>query len=902
MFRRKSDEKKVYRLDAGGRFFGGGITHFGGSRRAVEDDTAAGAAETMQITDESAGEESEPPAEREEPAAKPAEETGPRDVTDTLNWLLGVTLTGPDGAELGEDTPADAECLLTYTFAMPGDAGVHAGDTVAVTLPKEVSAADGAAFQILDAGGAAIATAAGDGQNIIVTFSGDIPAGAAGSFSINASFNAANISGENPVQISFPLSLGNAQTIGVDFAGETEESTSAVTAMDAAVIETTHTVSDGQTFDISTCVDGDTVFVDAGATATITGSKNVQIKCGAGVKLTLDSVESNTSGKKTTPALGFSGTENTLTLIGTNTLTSGHHAAGINVPGETFLTINGSGSLTVKGGSESAGIGCSGDGRSSFGSVTINSGIIKAIGGNLSNNYGGGGAGIGSGNYTVHSGTITINGGTVTANGGGGNYYQGGAGIGGGAYSYSVKVIINGGTVTATGGCYGAGIGGGYSRSNGLVEITGGTVKANGGTYAAGIGSGGAGANGGPVTISGGMITANGGANGGAGIGGGDNGSGGKVTISAGTVIANGNSAGGAGIGGGVTGSGGAVVITGGNVIAVGGGHGKNIGRGGQAGQYANDGTIKNTDGTNIYATNIRLEGSGAGGNEIQSITTDLAYSYGLNDVFSGADGNLFFYMPAGTKTTEVTTPDEDYGGTAVTSSGAAQVFSFIVQGKDGREIELQTAGGYIQWRYVGDDNWTNLEALADLTGETGEDGKSVELRTSGGYIQWRQVGDDNWTNLEALADITGADGREEKEVIEEIISVDGEAAVGIAGIAKTGTDGNVDTYTITFTDGTGFIFTVTNGLSGASATVNDKGELIFALGDGTKINLGDTLQIADDMVAQGAADAYYDLQSDEKGAATLWVALAALALALLTFLTFLSHIGIIRLPKRKNG
>ena len=41
---------------------------------------------------------------------------------------------------------------------------------------------------------------------------------------------------------------------------------------------------------------------------------------------------------------------------------------------------------------------------------------------------------------------------------------------------------------------------------------------------------------------------------------------------------------------------------------------------------------------------------------------------------------------------------------------------------------------------------------------------------------------------------------------------IQGETGNGIAGVAKTGTSGNVDTYTITFTDGTTTTFTVTNG------------------------------------------------------------------------------------------
>ena len=46
--------------------------------------------------------------------------------------------------------------------------------------------------------------------------------------------------------------------------------------------------------------------------------------------------------------------------------------------------------------------------------------------------------------------------------------------------------------------------------------------------------------------------------------------------------------------------------------------------------------------------------------------------------------------------------------------------------------------------------------------------------------------------------------------------NVKGTAGKGIASITKTGTSGLVDTYTITYTDGTTSTFTVTNGESGA--------------------------------------------------------------------------------------
>ena len=47
----------------------------------------------------------------------------------------------------------------------------------------------------------------------------------------------------------------------------------------------------------------------------------------------------------------------------------------------------------------------------------------------------------------------------------------------------------------------------------------------------------------------------------------------------------------------------------------------------------------------------------------------------------------------------------------------------------------------------------------------------------------------------------------------------DGQDGVGIKSIEKTGTDGNVDTYTVTYTDGSTFSFRVTNGTDGADGT-----------------------------------------------------------------------------------
>ena len=52
--------------------------------------------------------------------------------------------------------------------------------------------------------------------------------------------------------------------------------------------------------------------------------------------------------------------------------------------------------------------------------------------------------------------------------------------------------------------------------------------------------------------------------------------------------------------------------------------------------------------------------------------------------------------------------------------------------GKDGREIELQNSGTAIQWRYVGDDAWTDLVQLSSLKGEKGDKGDKGDKGETG--------------------------------------------------------------------------------------------------------------------------------------------------------------------------
>ena len=210
--------------------------------------------------------------------------------------------------------------------------------------------------------------------------------------------------------------------------------------------------------------------------------------------ITLDGVYIDVSEKEASPLEIAKNSVGAVSVVleGSNALTAGEKAAGIQKNGtaDGTLTISGSGTLTAQGGEYGAGIG---GGYCGVGSnITITGGIITATGGSY-------GAGIGGGFWGGGS-NITISGGEVTATGG-----YGGAGIGGGYYGVGSNIAITGGIIIATGGDGGAGIGGGDSRDGNDISISGGTVTATGKSTRSDIGGGNVGSTG-TVTITGGSV------------------------------------------------------------------------------------------------------------------------------------------------------------------------------------------------------------------------------------------------------------------------------------------------------------------------------------------------------------------------------------------------------------
>jgi|GEM_PF-992303 len=353
------------------------------------------------------------------------------------------------------------------------------------------------------------------------------------------------------------------------------------------------------------------------------------------VSITLQDVSIDVSG--TSYACAFDvkdGSTVSLTLSGTNTLTSGHNTAGLHVPSGAALFIGGDGTLYANGG---GGINISvNDGGAGIGSSTNeNSGVVTITGGTIFAEGAQYSAGIGGGYYGTN-GTVNISGGTVTANG-----KNGSAGIGGGSRGGSGTINITGGTVNATG--YNTGIGSGSDGSGGTINISDGTVTATGMSWGSGIGSG-------PyytgtditIMISGGTVNATASTHG-AGIGGGFRGSGGTILITGGTVTAQGGKYG-AGIGGGRYDSwapdsyGYNITISGGMINATGGQGGAGIGGGfdGKDGVDVSGGTITISGGT------ITAVGGDAVDVSSDMAPTSAGGGAGIGGGCNGGGGNVY--------------------------------------------------------------------------------------------------------------------------------------------------------------------------------------------------------------------------------------------------------------------
>ena len=120
-------------------------------------------------------------------------------------------------------------------------------------------------------------------------------------------------------------------------------------------------------------------------------------------------------------------------------------------------------------------------------------------------------------------------------------------------------------------------------------------------------------------------------------------------------------------------------------------------------------------------------------------------------------------------------------------------------------------------------------------TGETGPQGPQGIQGVQGETGPQGEKGDTGRTGERGPQGIQGETGPQGPQGIQGVQGSKGDTGNGIASIARTGTSGLTDTYTVTMTDGTTATFTVTNGAKGDTGDTGPTGP------QGEKGDKGDT-------------------------------------------------------------
>ena len=161
--------------------------------------------------------------------------------------------------------------------------------------------------------------------------------------------------------------------------------------------------------------------------------------------------------------------------------------------------------------------------------------------------------------------------------------------------------------------------------------------------------------------------------------------------------------------------------------------------------------------------------GAAAGANEyISALVVDStgAYThYGRLQPADEAAGTVVFTLPELPEGSTLYIFNEQCNGDYKTDYASHLVELTVPEntsgaGEDGREVELQVDydSEFIQWRYTtgSDTGWKNLLPLSVLEGA---DGKEVQLQVEDGYIQWKYDADSDWQNLIAVSALQGMKG-----------------------------------------------------------------------------------------------------------------------------------------------
>lgn len=114
--------------------------------------------------------------------------------------------------------------------------------------------------------------------------------------------------------------------------------------------------------------------------------------------------------------------------------------------------------------------------------------------------------------------------------------------------------------------------------------------------------------------------------------------------------------------------------------------------------------------------------------------------------------------LPAGGSTIEVVNNLESDSTTAALSAAQGKVLNTQYKNIANKKIDNVTLSNNVLTFIANSKNIKTI-TLPTSTTDAGANGKEIELQKSTTHIQWRYVGDADWINLVALADLKGADG-----------------------------------------------------------------------------------------------------------------------------------------------
>jgi hypothetical protein len=104
--------------------------------------------------------------------------------------------------------------------------------------------------------------------------------------------------------------------------------------------------------------------------------------------------------------------------------------------------------------------------------------------------------------------------------------------------------------------------------------------------------------------------------------------------------------------------------------------------------------------------------------------------------------------------------------------------------------IEFRVRNGVLEYKYSWSENWIPIFDIQQLPPQAP---KLIELRKFGSWIQWRYVGTNDWFNLYNLEDFTG----EEWDTLRLVITSNGQTAFDLAALGIVGniTDAKKNTH-----------------------------------------------------------------------------------------------------------